>query len=141
MTREKARELAFKGFEGIFDSQGKPYFEHCEIVAQSENEDEAVVGYLHDTIENKIYTMEYLLSEGLTIHQGALLDVLTHKDNVKYKDYIENIVKSGYKEAIKIKMRDLEHNSDIKRMKYCNEKHFNRLIKYCKSYYFLKQNL
>lgn len=130
--------LVAKGFEFILDKQGKPYFLHCHFVAENvQSEDEKVVAYLHDVVEDGIYTMKELINLGLTESQQELLLLLTHKKEDSYEKYIEKI--STNQLATNIKKADLKHNSDISRLKDVTKKDLDNLIKYHKAYKYLSK--
>ncbi len=58
--------------------------------------------------------------------------LLTHQKNVPYEEYIDNMC-DNY-DAIRIKRKDLEHNSDITRLKGVTEKDLARMEKYHKAF-------
>jgi (p)ppGpp synthase/HD superfamily hydrolase len=135
-----AISIAADAFKDTTDKGGKPYILHCLHVMNKlkyENDDELmIVGVLHDLIEDTVYTIEDLTKIGFSRRVTTLINLLTHKEGVDYMTYIEQI-KSNSECAVKVKMQDLRHNSDILRMKGLREKDFKRLEKYHRAYNYL----
>lgn len=135
-----AISIAANAFKDKIDKGGKPYILHCLHVMNKlkyENDEELmIVGVLHDLIEDTFYTIEDLTELGFSKRVTTLINLLTHKEGVDYMTYIEQI-KSNSECAVKVKMQDLRHNSDILRMKGLREKDFKRLEKYHRAYNYL----
>ncbi len=83
---------------------------------------------LHDVIEDAGITPEYLQQEGFPQEVIDALLCLTHDKNVPYLDYIANVKKNRI--ARKVKLADLEHNSDISRFEKPSEEDCSRVEKY-----------
>jgi len=134
---DKAIRLAAEKFEGKFDKGGKPYILHCLHVMNAIGPDEYLMtaGVLHDIVEDTDVTLDdiYKIFGSQTL--VWILDCLTHKDGEDYDSYIERV--STNPSAVKIKLADLRHNSDIMRLKGLTKKDFNRLAKYAKAYTYL----
>ena len=77
-----------------------------------------------------------LYSLGFSARVINALKLLTHDKSVPYDDYIDSI--SLNRDATIVKLADLTHNSDIRRLKGLRQKDFERLEKYHRSYVFLK---
>lgn len=56
------------------------------------------------------------------------MNLLTHDPDDGYSEYIRKI--SGNYDAIRVKRKDLEHNSDITRLKGVTQKDIDRIEKY-----------
>lgn len=97
------------------DKSGKPYI-------------------LHDVIEdsNGRVTIEILRELGFSERVLGALKLLTHEDGVPYDVYIDGIC-TNY-DAIRVKRKDLEHNSDITRLKGVRPKDLARIEKYHRSF-------
>jgi len=130
--------MASEVFEGKFDKGGKPYILHCLHVMNhvDPNDEELMcIAVLHDVIEDSNVTARDIA--GLFSPRIAFaVDLLTHKKEDSYDDYIKNIARN--KDAIKVKLADLEHNSNITRLKGLGKKDFDRLEKYARAYTYLK---
>lgn len=75
-----------------------------------ETENEQIVGFLHDVVEDTSYTFNDLLNEGFSPEVVDTLRLLTHDLNVSYEDYVRNICQSGNLTALHVRRNDLKHN-------------------------------
>lgn len=123
--------IMIKAHRGQKDKAGKPYFIHPLTVAlRVRGIRVKTVVLLHDVIEdNKDYT--YKDFSFLDEEQLEALKLLTHKKEDSYFDYIKKI--KFNKIAREVKLSDLEHNSDLSRLKKVEEKDIKRLNKYNKA--------
>ncbi len=127
----KAISIATLAHEGQFDKGGKPYILHpLHLMNQLMFDVQlAVIAVLHDVVEDSSYTFDDLVSEGFSDRVLAALVLLTHDDSEDYlEDYIPKICTNH--DAIRVKRKDLEHNSDITRLKGVRDKDLERLRKY-----------
>jgi (p)ppGpp synthase/HD superfamily hydrolase len=142
----KAISITSKAFENTLDKGGEPYILHCFRVMNNSEGDECVkcAAMMHDLVEDTDenseinYTFELLTKLGFSDKTIGLLHLLTHNKETPYMDYIKAI--SVSKGATEIKLRDLEDNSNIMRLKGLRKKDFDRLEKYHIAYTYLKQN-
>jgi hypothetical protein len=126
-----AIEIATKAHTGQFDKGGKPYILHpLHLMNQLMFDTQlATIAVLHDVIEDSQITMGYLLVEGFSSRVRGALDLLTHKDGDDYLEtYIAGITTNL--DAIRVKRKDLEHNSCITRLKGLSVKDALRVQKY-----------
>jgi hypothetical protein len=65
----------------------------------------------------------------------TMLHLLTHNKETPYDEYIKAI--SVHKIATEVKKADLEHNSNITRLKGLRKKDIDRLEKYSRAYVYL----
>jgi (p)ppGpp synthase/HD superfamily hydrolase len=150
---EKAMRIVFFEFKSNLDKGGQPYHEHLFYVSNRAVDEYCknsissyqvttikVVGLLHDLLEDKKdWTIEDLKKVGFSDVVTEAIDLLTKKDNQTYDEYIDGISKNQY--AICVKLADLEHNMDLRRLTEVTEKDFERFLKYKKAYdYLLKLN-
>ncbi len=111
ITIEQAAALADKAHKGQTDLDGKPYIMHpLAVGAKGENYHEIVVGYLHDVVEDTPLTFDDLRQAGVSEEDISTLRLLTHTKDKTYEAYLQNIVASGNKTAIRVKASDLLHN-------------------------------
>lgn len=128
-------------FKDKIDKQGKPYILHCIHVMQNcglDDEDSLCIALGHDLIEDTDIDYIYLRREfNETIAEG--INCLTLKMG-HYDDYIKTIplYPNVGKKCVAIKLADLEHNSQVSRLKGLTKKDFDRLEKYHRSYTYLK---
>lgn len=133
-----AIRIATEAHDGQFDKGGHPYILHTltvmfnvrnrgyDIVTQS-------IAVLHDVLEDcPEWTVERLLSEGISqeVIDGLLL--MVHNASVPYFEYIENM-KHNLR-VMHVKHADIEHNFDVRRLKGVRPKDSERLDKYAKAY-------
>lgn len=134
----RAIEIASSAHVNQKDKQGVPYILHPLWVMNKVRhlgESFMIVGILHDLVENTNWTIERLREEGFSeeiLHALELLDM-------RVGDYDKNIRMISTNDlATQVKLRDLEHNSKITRLKDVREKDFERIKKYNKAFNFLK---
>ena len=126
----KALEIVTTLFEKKLDKGGMPYILHLIYVYRHvSTEREKVVGLLHDTIEDMDVTREDLLDVGFKEYIVDDIVNLTRVKPIEYNDYIDNLLKNGSVEALRVKQADLEHNMDITRIKNPSIKEVER-VKY-----------
>ena len=127
---EKALKIAYKAHENQFDKGGEPYINHPLHIAKMLN--------LHDVMEDSNITKKDLIDFGFNENVINALSCLTRKRNEDYFSYI-NKIKSNIL-AKKIKILDLEHNLDIKRLSKITNKDLQRIEKYKKALAILKKD-
>lgn len=134
----KALWIMFKAHKGQKDKSGLPYWHHpVHVALRCKGKDERVVALLHDTIEDGGVTIPELRAKGFNQEVLDAVDLLTHRKYVDYMTYIEGIKGNALAKAVKIK--DLEHNMDIRRIKNPTDTDYQRLEKYQRAYRFLNQ--
>jgi (p)ppGpp synthase/HD superfamily hydrolase len=138
----KAIKIASTAFENDYDKGGFPYIMHLLYVmhkVKNVSETAMICAILHDLIEDKEdkgYTFDYLQQEGFSEEVILILQLLTHRCETPYMDYIKAL--SVHPIAKAIKMADLEHNTKVSRLKGLRKKDFDRLEKYSIAYQYLK---
>lgn len=111
-----AANYAYHAHDGQFTRSGMPYITHPFAVAENmTSESDTVLALLHDILEDcNISIDEMVESVKLSEKEKNVLDILTHKDNMSYEEYIYNLSKSV--QATRIKIADLRHNMDLLRL-------------------------
>lgn len=126
---KKAIMICFLAHKNQTDLSGIPYVFHpFHLAERMETEEEICTALLHDVIEDSDYTLGDLKTEGF---QQEILDavaLLTHDPKIPYMQYICALRENEL--ARKVKIADLEHNSDQKRMEHTTEWDKRRLQKY-----------
>ena len=129
---DRAIELAKQHHEGQTDKAGKPYIEHpLRVMNQVESEEEKIVAVLHDIVEDTDISLNDLRNEGFSEEVVSAVECLTKQDGENYDSYIERI--SFNPLAVKIKLADLEDNSDLTRLPEVTDKDLERIEKYDKA--------
>ena len=135
----KAIQIASTAHLNQVDKGGKPYILHPLWVmdrVRHLGEDYMIVAVLHDVIEDsKDWSIHNLIAEGFNSDICLALSLLTHNPDVFYDDYIKAIAINPIAKAVKL--RDLEHNTKITRLKGLRKKDFDRLEKYHRAYTYL----
>ncbi|MDO4532431.1 MAG: GTP pyrophosphokinase [Coriobacteriia bacterium] len=128
-TTIAAMKFAFKAHEGQLDRSGIPYVSHpLHLAEQMDTEDETVVALLHDIIEDTEYTADDLRALGISDAALEAILLLTHDDDVPYLDYVRNLKDNPL--AVKVKLADLHHNSQLSRLAKVRDRDLERLEKY-----------
>ncbi len=111
---QKAMQFAYQAHHGQVDKSGQPYIFHpYHIAEQMEDEKTVCVALLHDILEDTGMTVEQLEQEFPEDVVDAV-KLLTKSEQEEYLDYIKKIKENPI--ARKVKLEDLEHNSDETRM-------------------------
>lgn len=121
------------------DKQGMPYFLHTSKVMhylKSDDLELMAIAVLHDVVEDTDVTFEDLKNLGMSERVIAAVRVLTKMPGQTAEEYLAGI-KANH-DAIKVKLCDLRHNMDARRLKGVTEKDRARMDKYCKMYWELK---
>jgi (p)ppGpp synthase/HD superfamily hydrolase len=120
----KALKLAYERHAGQVDKGGVPYIFHpIHLAEQMETAGEVCVALLHDIVEDTDTTLEEIFRE-FPYEVYHSVDLLTRKEGVIYRDYIERL-KEDYT-ARKVKIADLKHNMDLTRLPVVTEKDIER---------------
>lgn len=135
----KAMNISYEAHHGAKDKNGVPYVFHpFHVAEQMDGEYEICVALLHDVIEDTDYTVSDLQKAGFPDEVIEAVEVITRPKGMPYLDYIRAVKKN--KIATKVKLADLEHNSDKSRLKTVDDKSKERLLKYAASMDILRGN-
>ena len=134
-----ALELAVEKHKNQTDKAGNPYILHPLHVMENVNSKEGkIVAILHDIIEDTDITEDYLFKIGLSKRIVDAVVALTRSEDMDYQEYIKNL--SSNPLAKEVKLADLEHNMDLKRLPTLEEKDLERNRKYHIAYHYLINN-
>lgn len=131
--------IAAVAHAGQFDKAGRPYILHpLKVMHYLKTNDEELecIGVGHDLFEDTNVTEDFLRSNGISERVITAIKCLTKVEGETYEQYKEK-VKSNV-DAIVVKMQDLRHNSDIRRLHGITEKDIKRTAKYHALYEELK---
>jgi len=132
---EKSIIIATSAHSGQFDKGGNPYILHpLRVMLSLDNDDDRIVGILHDVLEDTSITLRHLEDNGFH-GEIEILDALvsiTRKSNESYKDFILRVKLNPI--ALRVKLADLKDNMNISRINSPTEKDFLRIEKYKKAY-------
>lgn len=127
---------------GQFDRGGAPYILHPLKVMhylKSDDEELMCMALGHDVIEDTATTYRDLREAGISERVIAGIRALTKVPGQTYEEYKEGVFAS--EDAMKVKMADLRHNTDIRRLKGVTEKDIARMAKYHLFYMEIKAKL
>jgi len=120
-------------FEDVKDKAGNDYWLHpYEAMVSMGNDatdDERHAMLLHDVVEDLDITENELAQKG---YNRKILDIvrIVTKDNfLTYPDWIQEIIDTGNKSAIKVKKYDIKHNLREDRLALLDKKEKKRLTK------------
>lgn len=105
-----AMKIAYSAHSGQLDPNDVPYIFHpYHLAEQMDDEISCTVALLHDVVEDTDMTfadLKKVFPEPVI----EALRLLTHEENVDYFDYVRKIKTNPI--AKKVKLADLQHNSD-----------------------------
>lgn len=123
--------LATNAHAGQYDLSGQPYILHpLKVMYYLKTDDEELqcIALGHDVIEDCDVTYEDLRNEGFSDRVIDGIGCLTKIPGETFNEYKAK-VKSNL-DAVKVKMQDLRHNSDIRRLRGITEKDIRRIERY-----------
>ncbi|MDB4868432.1 MAG: bifunctional (p)ppGpp synthetase/guanosine-3,5-bis(diphosphate) 3-pyrophosphohydrolase [Cohnella sp.] len=131
-TLTQAIILAAKHHDGQTDKSGNPYIFHpMRLMLRALQEEEQIVAVLHDTIEDTSLTLDDLRKEGFKETIVEAVDSLSRRKKESYEEFILRIKQNPL--ARRVKVLDLQDNTDLTRSKKTTEKDRKRLEKYSKA--------
>lgn len=136
---EKAIEIALHAHAGQKSKDGSPYILHpLRVMARMQSDEEKIAAILHDVVEDSAVTLEDLRKAGFPEEVLVVVKLLTHEPAISYEDYVERL--KPHPVARRIKLADLEDNSDIRRLSGIEERDLERLRKYHRAWQILQAN-
>ena len=134
--------LATNAHDGQFDKAGQAYILHCLKVMhylKSDDEELQCIALGHDLVEDTKVTYVDLWSTGFSARVIDGIRSLTKQRGQTYDEYKEQVFAN--REAMRVKLCDLRHNSDIRRLKGVTEKDVARIAKYHQFYLEIREKL
>lgn len=129
---DKAIEIAVRAHTGQLDKCGEPYILHpLRVMLSRENKLERICAVLHDVIEDSDVSFNDLRDLGFSEEVIIILDCITKREGEDYEDFINRVLENEI--ACKIKLADINDNTDLSRIKCCTDKDRERLEKYKKA--------
>ena len=132
--------MAVNGHNNQFDKAGQPYILHpLKVMHYLKTTDEELqcIAVGHDLVEDTATTYQDLRIAGISERVIAGIKALTKQRGETYEEYKAKV--KANPDAVKVKLADLRHNSDIRRLKGVTEKDIARIIKYHNFYLELKE--
>ena len=114
------------------DKAGKRYVWHpIHVMINVKGYNEKIGALLHDIVEDTEVTVPDLKNLKFSKEVIEAVDVITKKKDQEYFSYLKSIKDNSI--AKKVKIEDLKHNSDLKRLRSITQKDIDRAIKYKKA--------
>lgn len=136
--------LAVTRHNGQFDKGGNPYILHPLKVMhylKSDDEELQCIALGHDLVEDCFKTvdegMQYLYNQGFSNRILRGIEAMTKFPGEDFEVYKRRV--KANPDAVKVKMADLRHNTDIRRLKGILEKDISRMRRYHEFYMELKE--
>lgn len=131
----KMISLATERHAGQFDKGGRPYILHPLTVMhrlRTDDEELQCIAVGHDLLEDTKTTVREL--DGLDFSNRVVVGILrlTKQENETEEGYRQKVKSNP--DSIRVKIEDLRHNSDIRRLKGVTEKDVARMVRYHEFY-------
>jgi len=139
---DKALLIATNAHHGQFDKGGNPYILHPLKVMhylKSNDEELQCMALLHDVVEDTNTTYVDLREAGISERVINALRCLTKQRGQTLGEYKDAVFSN--RDAMFVKMADLRHNSDIRRLKGVTDKDLERMAKYQRFYLEIRAKL
>jgi (p)ppGpp synthase/HD superfamily hydrolase len=138
--------IAGEGFKNKLDKGGRPYMLHNIFVMMGMDTDaERILALLHDTVEDEVVYHGEVITIAVLRRMGFPEDILRDLElltHIKGEDYLGIYIKkiATSPRATKVKLRDLEHNTQVTRLKGLSRSDFERMEKYYYAFTYLSGN-
>ena len=132
---DKMLLLSTNAHHGQFDKGGNPYILHpIRVMSFLKTDDEELqcIALGHDVIEDTKVTYADLRESGMSQRVIDGIRALTKQPGQTLEEYKESVFSNV--DAMRVKLCDLRHNSDIRRLKGVTDKDIDRMSKYHKFY-------
>ena len=134
--------LATNAHAGQFDRGGNPYILHpLKVMHYLKTDDEELMCMAlgHDVVEDTGTTFKDLRDAGMSERVIEGIRALTKMPGQTYEEYKEAVFSN--RDAMRVKMADLRHNTDVRRLKGVSEKDLARMAKYLQFFSEIKARL
>ncbi len=139
---DKMLVIATNAHHGQFDRGGRPYILHpLRVMSFLKTDDEELqcIALGHDVIEDTDVTYKDLRDAGISERVIEGIRILTKVPGETYDEYKQRVFTS--RDAMAVKLCDLRHNTDIRRLKGVSEKDIARMAKYHQFYMEIRAKL
>jgi (p)ppGpp synthase/HD superfamily hydrolase len=128
-TLERAIALAAAAHEGQIDKAGGPYILHVlRVMMRLNTPEERMAAALHDIVEDCGWTLDRLRGEGFPESVVLGVDSVTRRETESYEEFV--LRAKSHPVGRRVKLADLEDNSDLTRLPGITERDRIRLEKY-----------
>lgn len=133
---EQAIQLATQLHAGQVDKAGEDYIKHpLRVMAAVKDETEKIVAVLHDTLEDTEITFTELEATFGTVVADAV-QALSKQRGEDYFAFIDRVKQNPI--AVKVKIADLQDNSNLSRLPAISGQDLQRVEKYQQALNMLK---
>jgi (p)ppGpp synthase/HD superfamily hydrolase len=137
-----AIKIAVEAHDMQYDRGGNPYILHpLRVMSYLNTDDEELqcIAVLHDVVEDSTVTFDDLRSAGMSERIITAVRALTKVQGQHYDEYRAAIFANH--DAMLVKLADLRHNTDIRRLKGVTDKDKQRMSLYHVFAYDIQQRL
>jgi (p)ppGpp synthase/HD superfamily hydrolase len=129
--------VATSAHNNQIDKSGEPYILHpLRVMLSLDTEEERIVGVLHDVIEDTHYTFKTLEDMGFSDRVLGTLDALSRDPSKEtHREYIRRVSLNSL--AVRVKLKDLEDNMSVNRLKNLPKENLGLMKRYAESWQFL----
>ena len=128
-TLERAIGIAARAHEGQVDKAGAPYVLHpLRLMLRLSTTDERITALLHDVVEDCGVSFEALRAEGFPETVIEAIDSVTRRPEESYEAFILRAAANPI--GRRVKLADLEDNSDLSRIANPARRDHVRIEKY-----------
>ena len=128
-TLERAIALAAKAHEGQVDKAGAPYVLHpLRMMLRVATTEERITAVLHDVVEDCGVSLEALRAEGFSGAVIDAIDAVTIRPEEPYETFVRRAAANPI--GRRVKLADLEDNSDLSRIANPTARDHERIAKY-----------
>jgi (p)ppGpp synthase/HD superfamily hydrolase len=126
---ERAIAIAAKAHEGQTDKAGAPYVLHpLRVMLRVTTTEERIVAVLHDVLEDSPITLDDLRRDGFSDVVLNALQSVTKKSEETYEEFVLRAAADPI--GRRVKLADLEDNSDLSRIPDPGPRDHARVAKY-----------
>ena len=130
---ERAIRLAAKVHKGQTGRFGEPFILHVmRVVTHGKDDDERLLGALHDVLERSDHTVESLREKGIPDHVLVALSHISRVKDEDYEGYIDRVAMNRL--ATRVKVHDLADKMDLRDAGQLNEADLKRYNKQLVAY-------
>jgi (p)ppGpp synthase/HD superfamily hydrolase len=131
-TLERAIALAAEKHAGQTDKGHAPYILHpLRVMLRVSTNEERIVAVLHDVVEDCGVTLAALRAEGFSESVLRAIDSVTKRKDETYEAFVDRAGADPI--GRRVKMADLEDNSDLTRIANPTEHDYERVRKYARA--------
>ena len=137
-----ALKIAVGAHDGQYDSGGNPYILHplrVMYLVKSTDEELLCIAVLHDVVEDSATTWEDLREACLSERVISAVRALTKIPGQSYDEYRDAVFAN--RDAMQVKLADLRHNTDIRRLKGVTVRDRERMARYHEFAFDIQQRL